>query len=284
METALPPARRLRFILATDLARQCAVTVALVACLLAGAGSAGLLGGTPIRDAGGGSHSPDETLLSLDARAAEIWSLIYLGLFGYTIFQWWPAVRESARQRSIGWPVAAAMLLTAASVLAAQAGQAGLTLALTLLVLASLGWAVYGLTRHPGREPAEALLADAPIGLFTGWTLLAAAVHAADWLTDRGADLFGWGAAAWAVLAVAAVSFAAAVAAMTGRGRMAVVLGVCWGLGWLLYGRFLGDSPSAPVAMAAGFGLFFVLVCGMSRRFQVGHAERLAIRRGERWD
>ena len=284
MDTALPPVRRLRSLLAADLARQCAVTFALVACLLAGASSVGLLGGTPIPAAGGGPPSPDRTLLSLDARAAEIWSLIYLGLFGYTIFQWWPAVRESARQRSTGWPVAAAMLLTAGSVVAARAGQAGLTLALTLLVLASLGRAVYGLTRHPGREPVEALLADAPIGLFTGWMLLTAAVHAADWLTGRGADLFGWGAAAWAVLAVTAVSFAAAVAAMTGRGRMAVVLAVCWGLGWLLYDRFLGDSPSPPVAMAAGFGLFFVLVCGVSRRFQVGHAERLAIRRGERWD
>jgi hypothetical protein len=44
--------------------------------------------------------------------------------------------------------------------------------------------------------------------------------------------------------------------------------------------RLLGDPVSVPVVIAAGFGFFFVLVCGTSRRFRVGHEERRAFRRG----
>lgn len=281
MNAAKPLARTVRAALATDVARQCVVTLSLLLCLPAAMRGAGLLGGTEIKDAASGAFAPDFTLLALESRAFSVWGLIYLGLLGYTIFQWWPAERDSQRQRSIGWAVAASMLLNAAWILAAQAGNVGLTLVLILLLLATLAWVIYGLTRYPTPYRVDALLVDAPLGLYTGWILLATAANAASWLTVREIDWLGWGGEVWAVIAVAVVSLAGAVVAMTGRGRISTVLALVWGLGWLTFDRFLGDPRAASVAMAAGFGLFFVLVCGISRRFQVGHAERRAIRRGE---
>ncbi|MFT4471841.1 tryptophan-rich sensory protein [Arthrobacter sulfonylureivorans] len=277
-------AGNIRTMLATDLARQCAVTGSLLLCLLAGLRGAGLLGGTGIKDAASGAFAPDFTLLALEPRAFSIWAVIYLGLLGYTLFQWWPVERASQRQRRIGWVVAASMLLNAAWILAAQAGNVGLTLVLILLLVAALAWIVDGLTRYPSPYRVDTLLVDGPLGLYTGWVLLAAALNASSWLTIRGIDWFGWSGELWAVIAVAVVSLAGAVVAMTGRGRISTVLALAWGLGWLAYDRFLGQPESAPVAMAAGFGLFFVLVCGISRHFQVGHAERRALRRGEPLD
>jgi hypothetical protein len=284
VNSAKPLAFSIRAALATDLARQCTVTASLLLCLLAGMHGAGLLGGTGIKDAASGAFAPDFTLLALESRAFGIWGVIYLGLFGYTIFQWWPADRASQRQRTIGWAVAASMLLNAAWILAAQAGNVGLTLVLILMLVAALAWVIDGLSRHPSPYRVDALLVDGPLGLYAGWVLLAAALNAGSWLTVRGIDWLGWGGELWAVIAVAVVSLAGAVMAMTGRGRISTVLALVWGLGWLTYDRFLGEPQSAAVAMAAGFGLFFVLVCGISRHFQVGHAERRALRRGERLD
>jgi hypothetical protein len=283
-KAAQPITGTIRAALATDLARQCAVTGSLLLCLLAAMHGAGVLGGTGMKEAASGAFAPDFTLLALESRAFGIWAVIYLGLLGYTIFQWWPADSASQRQRRIGWAVAASMLLNAAWILAAQAGNIGLTLVLILVLVAALAWVIDGLTRYPSPYRVDALLVDGPLGLYTGWVLLAAALNASSWLTVRGIHWFGWSGELWAVIAVAVVSLAGAVVAMTGRGRISAVLALAWGLGWLTFDRFLGDPQSAPVAMAAGFGLFFVLVCGISRHFQAGHAERRALRRGEPLD
>ena len=41
--------------------------------------------------------------------------MIYLGLAGYTIFQWWPTQRRTPRQRAAGWLMAASLVLTSGS-------------------------------------------------------------------------------------------------------------------------------------------------------------------------
>ncbi|MCW2133170.1 tryptophan-rich sensory protein [Arthrobacter sp. VKM Ac-2550] len=280
MDAVNPYLHKTRTILATDLARQLAVSTSLVFALLIGARGGGLLGGTAIKDTAGGAFAPGFTLLAPASGAFSIWSAIYLGLVGYTVFQWWPAQRRAPRQRAVGWLVAASLVLNACWILSAQASNVGLSLIVMMLLLAVLLAAVYFLTRYPTKSLVEGLLTDAPVGLYTGWILVAAGANAASWLTLRGIDLFGWGADVWAVITLGVVSFAGAVVAMTSRGRMSAVAALCWGLGWIAMSRLLGDQGSVPVVVAAGFGFFFVLVCGTSRRFRVGHEERRAIRRG----
>lgn len=280
MDAVKPYLHKTRTILATDLARQLAVSAGLVFALLIGARGAGLWGGTAIKDTAGGAFAPGFTLLAPASGAFSIWSVIYLGLAGYTIFQWWPSQRRAQRQRAAGWLVAASMVLNACWILSAQASNVGLSLVVMILLLAVLLAVVYFLTLHPAKSLEAELLTDAPVGLYTGWIMVAAGANAASWLTLHGVDLFGWGADAWAVITLGVVSFAGAVVAMTGRGRMSAVVALCWGLGWIALSRLLGDPGSVPVVIAAGFGFFFVLVCGASRRFRVGHEERRAFRRG----
>jgi hypothetical protein len=263
---------------AADLLRQLAVTLSMAACGYTAVRGSGLTGAPSIGEAAGGAFAPGRTLLSLDGGAFLIWGAIYLGLLAYTVFQWWPAQRRSPRQRGVGWLAAASMLLNAGWIYAAQAGAVGLTLILILVLLAVLAAAVHVLNLHPDVTKADGLLVDAPIGMYLGWILPASAANAASWLTVR---QIGFGdPAIWAVLAVAAASFAGATAAMSGRGRLSVALTLSWALGWLLLTRWAGQPQSPPVVIAAGFGLFFVLVCALTRRSDVEHEERLSLRRG----
>ncbi|NKX49690.1 hypothetical protein HER39_03675, partial [Arthrobacter deserti] len=160
---------------------------------------------------------------------------------------------------------------------AAQAGAIDLTLIAILLLLAVLAAAVHVLNRHPDETRADGLLVDAPVGMYLGWILPAAAATAASWLTVR--QIGFWDPTIWAVLAVAVVSFAGATAAMAGRGRLSGALALAWFLAWLLLARWVGPPQSPPVAIAAGFGLFFVLVCGLTSRSDAEHEERLSLRR-----
>jgi hypothetical protein len=94
----------------------------------------------------------------------------------------------------------------------------------------------------------------------------------------QGADLFGLGAQAWALIAVGAVTVGAAVICMTGRGHVSLALAVAWGLGWILIGRLFGETVSAPVAFAAGLGAFLLLISAGSRRHRVEHHRRRRLR------
>lgn len=280
LESVTPSLHRAGVVLATDNVRRAAVSLGLVLCLLAGARGSGLLGGSPIAEAAEGAYAAGFTVLAPNSQAFLIWPLIYLGLLAFTVFQWLPGQRTSPRQRAVGWYAAAAMLLHAAWVPAAVAGLVGLSLLIMLALAAALAGAVSALSRLPAASRTEAVFMDAPLGIYIGWILLAAGANAASWLTVLGGDLFGWGPHVWGVLATGLVAFAGAVAAMTGRGRMSVAAALCWGLFWLAVARVLGEPASVPVAVTAGFGFLFVLVCGGSRTFQVAHEERRAVRRG----
>lgn len=284
LESVTPSLHRAGGVLATDNVRRAAVSLCLVLCLLAGARGSGLLGGSPIEEAAEGAYAAGFTVLAPNSQAFLIRPLIYLGLLAFTVFQWLPGQQTSPRQRAVGWYAAAAMLLHATWVPAAVAGLVGLSLLIMLALAAALAAALAGaiaaLSRLPAASRTEAVFMDAPLGIYIGWILLAAAANAASWLTVLGGDLFGWGPHVWGVLATGLVAFGGAVAAMTGRGRMSVAAALCWGLFWLAIARVLGEPASVPVAVTAGFGLLFVLVCGGSRTFQVAHEERRAVRRG----
>ena len=62
-------------------------------------------------------HSPslralaaDATLLAPAGPAFSIWSIIYIGLAAYTIWQWFPANAVTERTRRTGWLIAVSML------------------------------------------------------------------------------------------------------------------------------------------------------------------------------
>ncbi len=257
-----------------DIVRQSVVTLCAIACVLGSAAGVGAFGGPSIRDAAGGLFASDATLLAPSSSAFSIWSVIYVGLIAYTVFQWLPSQRRTERQRRLGWTVAASMLLNLAWILSAQANRLTSSLVVIMLLLLALLAAVRTMNNHPAETRLEGALVDTPIGLYLGWILLAAAANAAAFLTDAGADLFGWAGTTWAIVGILAVLMSAAVVCSTDRGRLSVAAATSWGLLWIAIERVLGEPRAVGVAFVAALAIFLLLITAGSRRHRVDHAYR----------
>lgn len=258
----------------SDIVRQSVVTLCAIACVFGSAAGVGAFGGPSIRDAAGGLFAPDATLLAPSSSAFSIWSVIYVGLVAYTVFQWLPSQRRTERQRRLGWTVAASMLLNLAWILSAQADRLTSSLVVIMLLFFALLAAVRTMNDHPTETRLEGALVDTPIGLYLGWVLLAAAANAAAFLTDAGADLFGWAGTTWAMIGILAVLMSAAVVCSTDRGRLAVAAATSWGLLWIAIERVLGEPRAVDVAFVAALAIFLLLITAGSRRHRVDHAYR----------
>jgi tryptophan-rich sensory protein len=264
-----------------DVVRQTAVTICAIACILGSAAGVGALGGPSIADAAGGSFSPDATLLAPSSSAFSIWSVIYVGLVAYTVFQWLPSQRRTKRQRNLGWTVAASMLLNLAWILSAQAGQLTQSLVVIMLLLFALLAAVRTMNDYPNETRLEGALVDTPIGLYLGWVLVAAGANAAAFFTARGTDLFGWQGTSWAVAGIVVILMTAAVICSTDRGRLAVAAATSWGLLWIAVERVLGQPFTLGVAFTAALAIFLLLITAGSRRHRVDHEYRRWLRAHE---
>ena len=97
----------------SDRLRQVAVTLAEVFCVIGTLVGVGVIG-TRVEESSGGALAADATLLAPAGPAFSIWSVIYLGLLGYTVWQWLPEQATDRRHRAIGWLAAASMVLNAA--------------------------------------------------------------------------------------------------------------------------------------------------------------------------
>ena len=108
-----------------DLTRQVSVLVLAVVAIFGAAWGAGAFGGTPTSEAADGALSASATPVAPGTTAFSIWSVIYLGLIAYAVWQALPAQRESARQRSMGWLAAVSMLLNAGCCSWSRPGRCG---------------------------------------------------------------------------------------------------------------------------------------------------------------
>src|SRR3954452_3866871 len=121
-----------------DLVRQIAVISATVYMLVAAAVGSGSLGGTPVQDLQGGALEADGSYLAPATPAFSIWSVIYVLLIAYAVWQALPAQRARERQRVIGWWIAAPTVLNGTWLVAAQFGTLPLTVAAIVLLLVAL--------------------------------------------------------------------------------------------------------------------------------------------------
>ncbi|MCU1403789.1 MAG: tryptophan-rich sensory protein [Glaciihabitans sp.] len=253
-----------------DIVRQIIVAVSAVAAVVGAFVGSGAAGGTPIQDAAGGALSADATPIAPAGPAFSIWSVIYIGLLAYAVWQLLPGQRADPRQRRLGYPIAASLLLNAAWILSIQFDALPLSVPVIVLLLAVLVWAFRITLATRPRTSVEAIVVDGTIGLYLGWVCVATAANIAAFLTDIGFRGFGMSVDVWAVLVIAVAGVVGVLLALDGKGRFAPTLSLCWGLAWLAIGRLTGDLVSIPAAVTAIVAIVAVLAVTVLWRLRYG--------------
>ena len=249
-----------------DTIRQLVVLVTSLLAIGAAFLGSGAFAGTPIQDAAGGWLDADSTLIAPARPAFGIWSVIYTGLLAYALWQLLPAQRRSDRHRRIGYGVAASLVLNALWIGVVQYDLLGASLAIIAVLVALLAWLFIQIRRMPPRSVLDALITDGSIGLYLGWVVVATAANATAVLAAAGFD--GWGIApvVWAVIVVAVATGVGVAIGIAGRGRIAPMLSLCWGLAWVGFARLTDEPASRITGIAALVGVGVIVIVTLGAR------------------
>jgi len=258
----------------SDVVRQVVVVVAAVLAVVLAAVGSGAFGGTSVSGASGGALSADATPIAPATTAFSIWSVIYLGLVAYAVYQALPRQRSVDRHRRLGYWVAASMLLNAAWLFAAvQLGQVWLSVVVIVALLAVLARIFVTLFRTETRGWVDALVTDGTMGLYLGWVSVATAANVAAALVESGFDGFGVPSGVWSTVVLAVAGLSGVAVALAGRGRLAPMLSLVWGLSWVAVGRFAGqplDTAAGVTALVAAVVVLVVTIAVRARHGRVG--------------
>jgi hypothetical protein len=235
----------------SDRIRQLTVAASAVIAVVGSFIGSGAAGGTPIRDAAGGALGADSTPLAPAGPAFSIWSVIYLGLLAYAVWQLLPKQASAPRQRALGYWVAASLVLNAAWILSVQFDQLALSCVVIVLLLAVLARTFLLIVDSRPGAIVEAVVLDGTMGLYLGWVSIATAANLTAGLTVARFDGLGWGADAWAVIVLAVAALVGVLLAIRGRGRLAPAASLAWGLAWVAVSRTTGELVSQPATVAA---------------------------------
>lgn len=247
-----------------DLLRRLWVTVCEVVCLYGTLLGMGVIG-SRVEESSGGSLAADATLLAPGSPAFSIWSVVYLGLAAYTVWQWLPAQRTSDRARATGWLAGITMLLNAGWLLVTQFGLIRLSVGVIALLVLTLGVLVRRLAVLPASSMVDRIIVDGTFGAYLGWVSVATCANVAAAGVASGWTL-GFQADQWlaiAVLAVAAV--VGVVLAWQLGGRVSLGAAMAWGLGWIAVARITDAPPSMLVGAAAAVAAVVVLGAHLRR-------------------
>ena len=245
----------------SDVLRQVAVISATVFMLIAAVVGIGLLGGTPVQDLQDGALGADATVLAPATPAFQIWSVIYLGLIAYTIWQALPSQRSRERQRALGWWIALTAVLNGVWLLAAQFTILPLTVLAIVLLLVALGVLLVRTARYPRETRLDAVLVDGVTGLHLGWVALATVANTTAWLSRTLPAEVGEAAETWGLVVLVVVALIGAVLAWRSA-RITPALAMAWGLVWIAVGRLAGEPASVVVGFAA-IGAAAIIVVAM---------------------
>jgi translocator protein len=130
----------------------------------------------------------------------SIWSVIYLGLIIYAIYQALPAQRNNPRLQSVAWPFVLSNIANSLWILAWHYLQITLSLMIMLLLFATLLHIYHHLgTGRFAVERKEALAVRVPFSIYLGWITVATVANTTITLYN-----LGWqqGAAFWASVAI----------------------------------------------------------------------------------
>lgn len=242
-----------------DIVRQITVAASAVIAVIGSFVGSGAAGGTPIQEASGGALSATSTPIAPDVPAFSIWSVIYLGLIAYAVWQLLPKQSSAERHRRLGYWVAASLILNAAWILSVQFDLLALSLPVIVALLIVLGRAFVLCLRYRPSGAIDALLTDGTLGLYLGWVSIATAANAAAVFTAFGFTGFGIDSDVWAVVVLLVAALVGVAVAIVGRGRIAPALSLSWGLAWVAVGRLSGELISVPAGITAIVAVVAVL-------------------------
>lgn len=225
-----------------------AVTASAALMVLGALAGFGVIG-TRVEDSSGGVFATGQTLLTPGGPAFSIWSLIYLGLLAYVVWQWLPG--RSERVQAIAGYASVSMLLNAAWLAVTQAGLVWLSVVIILALAVDLGLLMRSLNASAPGGGAERVLVDVTFGVYLGWVCVAALANVTAALVGSGIDPGGWPAELMAVLVLGAATALGAWLAFSLRGRWSVALAMTWALGWIALARLAGDPASVATGVAA---------------------------------
>ena len=229
------------------------VAAAIVAAFI----GSGALGGTPINEAAGGALSADATPIAPAGTAFSIWSVIYLGLAAYAIWQLTPTARRSPRQEAVRpWALASAVL-NALWIWTVQLGWLAVSVLVIVVLLAVIIRLMFLLGAPRTGGVTEKVVTDWTFGLYLGWVSVAFLANTYAWLADAGIDIF-----TRIQLGVVGIVVAAGIGiatALLSGGRIAPALATSWGLAWVSVGRTEGAFESPELVWTAVLAVVVVL-------------------------
>ena len=233
------------------------VVVVAAAIVMAFIGS-GALGGTSVNEAAGGALSADATPVAPAGTAFRIWSVIYIGLVAYAIWQLTPGARASERQRALRpWAMLSALLnaLWLGMVQWEMILGSVLVIVVLLAVLIRIMF-VLGFARP--RNWVDLVVTDGTFGLYFGWVLLATVANTYAWLAAAGVEAFE--DEVTGIMGIVVAAAIAVLSAVFSRGRIAPALATAWGLSWVAVARTEGNFEDEALVWTAGIAAAVVLV------------------------
>jgi len=236
-----------------DILRQTSVIAAASFMVIAAFIGTGAAGGASVQDLQGGALDADGSYLARGRPAFGIWTLIYLGLLAYTVWQALPGQRFSARQRSMGWWIALTMVLNGGWLVTSQFGSLASTVVVMLVLLAALGWTFRRavITKEPQSPLPDSPLIDGVTGLHLGWVSVATVANIAAWLTAIAPASWDGAAHLWGIAMLLVVLAVGIVTSWASGWRLAPPLAMAWGCLWIGIERLGGEPYSAEIGITA---------------------------------
>lgn len=254
-----------------DRVRQSVVAVSAVLAIIGSYIGSGAAGGTQVQNAANGALSASSTPIAPDGPAFSIWSVIYLGLVAYAVWQFLPSQTTRERHRRLGYWVAASLLLNAAWILVVQAGLLIVSVFVIIALLGVLARIFVIVLRTKPSGVVDAVVTDGTMGLYLGWVCVATAANITAALVGSGiGSADGPAAGVWAIVVLTVAGGVGILLAVVGRGRLAPMLSLCWGLAWVAVGRFTGELLSTQAGIAALTAAGLVLVATIGSRIATG--------------
>ncbi|PZE63894.1 tryptophan-rich sensory protein [Curtobacterium sp. MCBD17_021] len=259
--------------------RKVVIAVSAVIAVVGSYIGSGAAGGTPIAEAAGGALSASSTAIAPGGPAFGIWSVVYLGLIAFAVWQFLPRRDDQARHDRLAVPATLSLLLNAAWILSVQFGLLWLSEPIILALLGVLAWAFVVLRRTTPSGRIEAVVTDGTFGLYLGWVCVATAANTAAVLTAAGFRGFDLGQDVWGAVVTTVAGAVGVLVAVAGRGRITPTLSLGWGLAWVAVARLDGPLVSAPTAVAALVATAVVAIVTLVVRARAGWtAEPAALR------